>query len=861
MTALSADSGDSFLSGIRVLEIADELGEYCGKLLAGLGADVVKVEPPGGEVTRGYGPFRGDVEDVEDSLHFWHYNHGKRSVVLDLDTDGGRRRFGELAAVADVVLDTRRRGYLEERGLGADRLRAARPELVTVRISPFGDTGPWADREAGDLVHLALGGVVMNCGYDPGPAGEYDTPPIAPQMWQSYHITGEMAVMAILGALTHRLDSGAGQHLDVSVHQAVSANTETDIPDWVMLRQEHHRLTGRHSMPASSVPSLALTKDGRYVMPYRTYLKSFAANWEAQLRVLRKFGMQADLDAPEFQDEDYRYVPRNAARINQVLDEFVGRMLFDADIWRDAQAEGLPWAPVRRPEENADDEHWRARGTFVDVRHPELDETYTYVGSRWYCPDVPWVVGTRPPRLGEHADEVAAEWAAPRAAVEPAERPARTTARTTSATGAPFALAGVRVLDLSWMLASAGSGRFLAALGAEVIKVEHESRWDAVRFGQGMAPPGGRAQRDAATEAIPTPEPTGPDCNGMFMEVNSGKLGMSLDLKHPRSRAVLEDLVRASDVLVEGFSPGTMERMGLGYARLAELNPRIVYVQQSGFGQYGTYGQARAFGPTAQAFSGLTEMSGLPEPFPPAGIGYSYLDWFGAYNMANAVLAGIYRQRRTGEGCYIDASQTEMGIYLAGTAILDHSVNGRRWQRHGNTSPYKAAAPHGVFRTRGTDRWIALSVFTPEQWAGLVEVLGEPALADERFATPAGRLAAAEELDGLVAAAVRNHEGRALMDVLQERGVPAGVCQTVEDRYDLDPQLRHLQWTVELPQPAIGTWPIRQLPVALGATPADAGGPYGRSGPSYGQDTDHVLREVLGYEAARISELRADGAV
>jgi crotonobetainyl-CoA:carnitine CoA-transferase CaiB-like acyl-CoA transferase len=201
----------SFLTGIRVVELADELGEYCGKLLAGLGADVIKVEPLGGERTRLIGPFVDDEPNPNRSLHFWHYNFGKRGVVLDLQSPEGRDRFSRLLGTVDVLLDTRPLGYLRARGLGYEELRRSHPGLVYARISPFGDDGPWSGYLGSDLIHLALGGVVMNCGYDPTPAGSYDTPPVAPQMWHSYHITGEIMAMQIMVALCYRRETGVGQ--------------------------------------------------------------------------------------------------------------------------------------------------------------------------------------------------------------------------------------------------------------------------------------------------------------------------------------------------------------------------------------------------------------------------------------------------------------------------------------------------------------------------------------------------------------------------------------------------------------------------------------------------------------------------
>jgi crotonobetainyl-CoA:carnitine CoA-transferase CaiB-like acyl-CoA transferase len=854
---------EGFLGGIRVLEIGDELGEYCGKVLAGLGADVVRVEPPGGEVTRTYGPFYQDEPNPNRSLYFWHYNFGKRGIVLDLDEPGDQQRFARLAETCDVIVDSRPRDYLSQRGLGYEQLRVLNPRLVYSRISPFGDTGPWADRKASDLIHLALGGVMMNCGYDPDPSGFYDLPPIAPAMWHSYHIAGEMAAMSIVAALNYRLTSGRGQHLSTSVHEAVSKNTETDAPDWVYMRREHHRLTCRHSMPTANGPALSMTKDGRYLLPYRTYVKTAVTvnGWDGTVALLKKYGFEGDLEDPKY-DDDYKYSPEAIERITFLTDKLIGRLLYERNLWAEGQAHDLPWAPIRKPEENIDDEHWRLRSAFFDVHHPEFGRSFTYTGAKWVTEGMQWRRGPRAPQLGEHTSEVLKEWGVTpprhvRAYVT--ERSAQEPLR--SVHGTPFALSDVRVIDLSWMLASAGAGRFLAAMGAEVIKVEHLSRPDGMRYAMSI-PDGGRAARDAATGPLKNGPLGSPNRGGGFTEINPGKLGMSLNLRHPRARQILEDLIRDADMIVEGFSPGTMIRMGLGYDKLKELNPSIIYVQQSGFGELGTYGRARAYGPTAQAMTGISEMSGFPDPFPPAGIGYSYLDWFGAYNMANAMLAALYRRNVTGEGCHIDASQGETGLYLTGTAILDYTANGRHWSRYGNRSPYKPAAPHGAYRTRGDDRWIAIAAFDESEWDALVDVLGNPAWArEDRFATLESRLAHQDALDALVDQATRDRDGFTLADELQRRGVPAGVCQTAQDRYDTDPQLAHLGWVVELPQSEIGTWPIKEHPTRFSETPTFIGGRRGRSAPSYGEDNDYVLGEILGYSKAEIDELRDDGAL
>jgi crotonobetainyl-CoA:carnitine CoA-transferase CaiB-like acyl-CoA transferase len=492
----------------------------------------------------------------------------------------------------------------------------------------------------------------------------------------------------------------------------------------------------------------------------------------------------------------------------------------------------------------------------MQVDYPEVGKTLTQVGAKWVAPGLPWRTGPRAPLLGEHTAEFLADTGVREApAVRTSEK-----APVFSKLGKPFALGGVRIVDLTWMLASAGAGRFFTALGAEVIKVEHTSRLDGMRMGMGNVPVGGRAERDGASGPIVAPATTNVDRSGSFMEINAGKRSFSLNLKHPRGKALLVDLLKDADMVVEGFSPGTMDRMGLGYERLREINPKIVYVQQSGMGQIGSYGRLRSFGPTAQAFSGLSDMSGLPEPFPPAGIGYSYLDWFGAYQMALAMMAALYRQKQTGKGCWIDSSQAEVGLYLTGTAILEHSAHGHRWNRFGNRSPYKQAAPHGAYRVHGEDRWIAISAFTAEQWWALAKVLERPGwAADPRLATLALRLANQDYLDALVNQATVAWDAFGLMEALQQAGVPAGVCQTAQDRYERDPQLKHLEWLVELHQSEIGKWPVKEVPVKFSETPPYIGGVLDRHGPSYGEDNDYVLRTLLGLSQDQIAQLAGDG--
>jgi crotonobetainyl-CoA:carnitine CoA-transferase CaiB-like acyl-CoA transferase len=349
---------------------------------------------------------------------------------------------------------------------------------------------------------------------------------------------------------------------------------------------------------------------------------------------------------------------------------------------------------------------------------------------------------------------------------------------------------------------------------------------------------------------------------GQFNNKNAGKRGISLNIRDPRGLEIAKSLVRISDIVAEGFSLGVLQRLGLGYDVLRKIRPDIIYIQQSGMGGHGTYGRLRTVGPVAAAFAGTSEMSGLPEPAMPAGWGYSFLDWMGAYSYALALLGALHHRDRTGEGQWIDASQCEAGLLLAGPAVLDWSANGRVWNRIGNRSPYKPAAPHGAYRCAGRDRWIAIACFTEAEFAALCDMAGHREwVADPRFATLADRLAHQDMLDTAISAWTSTQDASEIMQKLQNAGVPAGVCQTAEDRCDHDPQLASLTWLTEVRGTKIGTWPVAELPMKLSASPAHAGGPINRGAPGYGEDNAHVLSELLGFSASEIERLAEDGVI
>jgi crotonobetainyl-CoA:carnitine CoA-transferase CaiB-like acyl-CoA transferase len=333
-------------------------------------------------------------------------------------------------------------------------------------------------------------------------------------------------------------------------------------------------------------------------------------------------------------------------------------------------------------------------------------------------------------------------------------------------------------------------------------------------------------------------------------------------LNHPKGRELLKRMVADANAICENFSPGQMEKWGLGYDELRKVNPRIIYLQTTGFGKSGTYNNYVSYGPTAQAFSGLTFLSGLPAPHPPAGWGYSYLDHSPGYFGAILLMTALHRQRQTGVGAYIDMTQTETGLMLTGTSLLEHQITGQPTTRYGNRMPYLDWSPHGAYRCIGDDNWIAISVQSDEQWRALVAEIGSPAWAiDARYATASGRKANQDELDRQLTAFTVTQDRYALMDRLQGRGIPAGVVQKSSDRFDRDPQLKARGYFVDLQHSAIGTWPVEGFPAKLSASPADLGGRTGRAAPKLGEDNDFVYREILGLTSDELTQLREEDVI
>lgn len=408
------------------------------------------------------------------------------------------------------------------------------------------------------------------------------------------------------------------------------------------------------------------------------------------------------------------------------------------------------------------------------------------------------------------------------------------------------ALKHLRICDFTGQLAGAGATKFLAFFGAQVIRIEdptNEGRWDILRGGQPYVD-----QR------------RGINLGGSFNNHNVEKLGITLNLRTPRGKELLHELIAISDVVTENFAAGVFERLGLSYEELREIRDDIIYVSNCGFGHSGPYEHYKTWGPVVQAVSGLTFSSGLPDQ-PPAGWGYSYMDHTGAYYMAMAILMAIHHRNRTGDGQWVDMSCTETGATLNGPALLDYTVNGRPLRRPGspnsNRNQFPPMAPHGIYPTEGEDNWIAISVRNEPDWTALATVADRDWISDARFTTMADRLANEDALDLLVTEWTRGEERFALASRLQARGVPATSVQRPGERVDHDPDTSAWGLWPTVKHSEMGDVRVDGLPVHLSETEWHAE----RGAPCLGEDNEYVFGELLGVSADELVSLREEGVL
>jgi crotonobetainyl-CoA:carnitine CoA-transferase CaiB-like acyl-CoA transferase len=400
------------LAGLRVLELSNERIAFAGKLLGDMGADVVLIEPPGGDPARRYPPFLDDTPGENRSLYWWHYNTSKRGVVLDLDDAEDRKRFLRLIETADILLEAEPRQRLRSLALDYADLRKRRPELIHVAVTPFGRDDPKSDLPATDLTVLAGGGPVWSCGYD-----DHSLPPVRGGGNQGYHTASHFATMSVLTAVLARMATGEGQFIDVSMHAAANVTTESASYGWLVARHTVKRQTGRHAAVNPSSETQVLCADGRYVntgVPPRTPAEfSRMYEWIKELGLAESFPeavflemgatWEGPFDLSQIGRDDTITAIFGAGR--DAL-KVLATNLSAYDFFVGCQRRGLAVGVIYSPDEAFEDEHFKARGFQVSLTHDDLGRTFRYPGAPYLLPASPWRLSRRAPTLGEHNHEL-----------------------------------------------------------------------------------------------------------------------------------------------------------------------------------------------------------------------------------------------------------------------------------------------------------------------------------------------------------------------------------------------------------------------------------------------------------------------
>lgn len=833
------------LDDIVVLDLTRHIaGPYATRLLGDLGADVIKVETPEGDPARQLGPFPKDEPHPERSGLFFYLNCNKRSVVLDLETDAGRRDVLALAARADLVVESFAPGTLDRLGLGWQELRGLRPDLSLLSISPFGQDGPYRDYRLTELPLYGFAGEMYSMGMA-------DREPVKMAGTAALFESGAACATASLAAILSSLRHGIGQHVDVSLVETHLGGCDRRHATAIAFQFSGRRTTRSVDARLGLPSGIYRCKDGYVdftvagIRPDRIVDLVQGADWLAD---------------PRFGDPDELIKPETIAAWNAHFGDWCLART-KREIWAEARRAKVLCAPLFTMQDLFEDEHFRARGFWASIEHPELGRV-TLPGRPFALERGGWQLRRPAPLLGQHTTQIRDELSQTAAKAPPAPRPAL---RRNSGEP-PRPLEGVRVIDLCVVWAGPFATMLLGDLGAEVIKPENPFVWQPMTRGASARPHKSMLQHtNAWGGGYPNRDPGERPWNysPTFVSIYRNKKSFTVDLRRPEGLDVLARLVAVSDVVYENNATGTLAKLGITYEWLRQANPSIIFVQVPAYGSSGEYAEARALGVHLEGVMGHTLLRGYEDADPSTNSAIYSGDYLAGAQGALAVMAALRHRERSGEGQRIEIAQAENAAAMFTHAIMDYSLNGRVQRAIGNRDIH-GCYPCGVYpaRSPGTpethgDHWIALHVETDAQWRGLAAALGNPEwAADPRYATNAGRAELAAELDARIAAATAQFDDYDLMRRLQAVGVAAAPVLEASRTFD-DPHLRARGFFREQTVEGAGTHEYVGPLWKFGTTPVE----FRQPPVCFGEHNDYVYRELLGLSEQEIGTLEAGGHI
>jgi benzylsuccinate CoA-transferase BbsF subunit len=492
------------------------------------------------------------------------------------------------------------------------------------------------------------------------------------------------------------------------------------------------------------------------------------------------------------------------------------------------QSAKIPCFPVQSTTEVLDSPHYKAREFFVNQKHP-IAGVVKQPGPPMRFGETPWALRSPAPTLGQHNNLILN-------GARPSQSPSNAPPFPVASGENNRPLDGIRIVDFGWILSVPHCGAWLGSLGAQVIRVESNARLEINRGGAFSSGNGG------------------PNKSASWNGLNYSKLGATLNLRHPEAVKLVEELVATSDVVMENFATGVLERLGLGYSHLRTIKPDLVMISGSTMGVTGPDRNSMGFGPNVCSYAGQPFITGY-EGGPPQNLGGNWPDYLVGTIMAFSIMSALWHRNRTGQGQYIEVSMAETITSMMPEAFLEYTMTGKPVERIGNHDP--DMVPHNVYECEGDDAWVAIAVRSDEEWRSLCQILGRPELSDHpKFATLKARKSNEPELDTLVGEWCASRANSEITNLLQAQKIPAGPIMNVFDLVT-DPHMVSRGYTVEIDHPAAGAGAVGGLPVKFSAMPKL---PYFHA-PLLGQHNEYVFADLLGHRLEQVEELKNSKAI
>lgn len=812
------------LSGVSVVEWGTLVtAPYCAKLLADLGADVIKVEEPaGGDVARYVQPSREKGTGPEQGGLFQYVNAGKRSVLIDPEGTAGRDALLGLIARADLFVHNQAPDRVDRLGLDFTVLARLNAQLVVTSLTPFGAEGPYRNWRGNNLVVSHIAGLAKKTTWEGLDLKAH--PPLKPAGYYADFMAGLAGAVASMGGLMARDVLGKPQFVDVSAWEAAYVSP---FPTTVYPPYEGYGVNFRRDPGQSAV-------SGRE--PHRYMACGDGYIWVAVLQPRHWEQFTQVLGVPELAEDRRFLTPLDRGSHWDALEPILSEKLGEwprEKLFHECQANGIPVVPAYHVMEAVDLDHRGVTNFLVSVDHPVLG-TVEMPRNPCRLSETPPV--SRPaPLLGEHSAEILG--ASGRAGdLGPLQRSSR--ANVTGGKGS-LPLSDLRVLDFSWVLAAPLATQMLSRFGAEVIKVESERNVDIAR----VSPP--------FADGV-----SGPENSGYFSTLNVGKKTFTVDLRQAQGLAIVKDLVRICDVVVENFSPGTLERLGLGYDELRKIRPDMIFVSVSAFGQTGALRSYRAFGLQLFALSGLSVLSSPPDA-PPAVLHGGGADPLAAYYATLATLAAIQHRRTTGQGQQVDISMLDATMAHFADAVMEVTLNKQAPLPVGNAEDGYVLAD--CFPCKGEDAWVAITIRDRDEWHSLCRAIGDstqdedvPIWGPDGPSPEEGR-----QLRQQISTWTRESVAEDAMKALQAAGVPAAVSYD-DMQIQSDPQFQGRGFMELIDHHEAGQRYVASVPWRISGIPHSS---ILKSVPRMNEHANYVLRELLGLSQEQVDELASAGVV